>query len=210
MGTVASLDIDAQKGFTPSARTNCPSRAGMILWLRSTLRPPSPACGSAARIRIPPTPPGLSAIPPACCCRWTCPMPTSPGRCTACRVPAVSNCSTACQPRSITTSSSGRGRAGSAPLRHLLPRSGRAPQHRTHRVSARPRRHYRAGRRPCHRLLRQDQRATAAPRRLPGDRPSRCLSWYRPETVASAHTQMIEAGAELAQSLIDVQRLLDA
>ena len=31
-----------------------------------------------------------------------------------------------------------------------------------------------------------------------------------PETVASAHTQMIEAGAELAQSLIDVQRLLDA
>lgn len=31
-----------------------------------------------------------------------------------------------------------------------------------------------------------------------------------PETVASAHTQMIEAGAELAQNLIDVQRLLDA
>jgi nicotinamidase/pyrazinamidase len=31
-----------------------------------------------------------------------------------------------------------------------------------------------------------------------------------PETVASAHTQMIEAGAELAQTLIDVQRLLDA
>jgi nicotinamidase/pyrazinamidase len=31
-----------------------------------------------------------------------------------------------------------------------------------------------------------------------------------PATVASAHTQMIEAGAELAQSLIDVQRLLDA
>ena len=29
-----------------------------------------------------------------------------------------------------------------------------------------------------------------------------------PETVASAHTQMIEAGAELAQTLIDVQRLL--
>ena len=31
-----------------------------------------------------------------------------------------------------------------------------------------------------------------------------------PETVASAHTQMIEAGAELAQTLTDVQRLLDA
>lgn len=31
-----------------------------------------------------------------------------------------------------------------------------------------------------------------------------------PDTVASAHTQMIEAGAELAQTLIDVQRLLDA
>ncbi len=115
MGTVASLDIDAQKGFTPSARTNCPSRAGMILWLRSTLRPPSPACGSAARIRIPPTPPGPSAILPACCCRWICPTPTSPGQCTACRVPAASNCSTACRHRSITTSSSGRGRAGSAP-----------------------------------------------------------------------------------------------
>lgn len=31
-----------------------------------------------------------------------------------------------------------------------------------------------------------------------------------PETVACAHTQMIEAGAELAQTLTDVQRLLDA
>ncbi len=31
-----------------------------------------------------------------------------------------------------------------------------------------------------------------------------------PETIASAHTQMIEAGAELAQTLTDVQRLLDA
>ena len=31
-----------------------------------------------------------------------------------------------------------------------------------------------------------------------------------PETVASAHTQMIEAAAELAQTLTDVQRLLDA
>lgn len=31
-----------------------------------------------------------------------------------------------------------------------------------------------------------------------------------PETVASAHTLMIEAGAELARSLTDVQRLLDA
>ena len=31
-----------------------------------------------------------------------------------------------------------------------------------------------------------------------------------PDTVASAHSQMIEAGAELAQTLIDIQRLLDA
>lgn len=29
MGIIASLDIDAQKGFTPSARTSCPSLAGI-------------------------------------------------------------------------------------------------------------------------------------------------------------------------------------
>ena len=210
MGIIASLDIDAQKGFTPLCPNELPVAGGdtIVAALNAqaalaTLRAGSKDAHPRERPWVV-TEPGAMLQPlalanadltwPAHC------VPGTPGFELLDGLPAPST----------TTSSSGRGRAGPASLWRLLSRPGGAAQHRAHRVSASPRRHYRAGRRSRHRLLRQDQRAATASRRFPGHRPPRRLPRHRPETIDQARTRMIEAGAELAQTLADIQRLLDA
>ena len=209
MGIIASLDIDAQKGFTP-----LPERAARRWRGYHSGGAQCPGCPRHPASRqqgCPPcerpwvvTEPGAMLQPlalanadltwPAHC------VPGTPGFELLDGLPAPST----------TISSSGRGRAGPASLWRLLSRPG---ERRSTGLSsfckpaASP---YRAGRRPRHRLLRQDQRAATASRRFPVIVHLDACRGIAPETIDQARTRMIEAGAELAQTLADIQRLLDA
>ena len=146
MGTVASLDIDAQKGFTPLCPNELPVVGGddivAALNAQATLatlrgrqqgRSPRQRRLGRQRSRRHAVAAGLAQ------CR-----PHLAGTLRA-RHPRLRTARWSARPHRLRLLRLEGGRAGSASLRHLLPRSGRTAQHGAHRVSACPWRQYRAG-----------------------------------------------------------------